>query len=160
MFDASFWVGAAFVLFFVAFGRKLWTFATGALDRRADAVRQELEEALRLREEAQSLLATYQRRQREAAAEAEAVLAHAREAAARIAAESEARLEEQLARRARAAEEKIAQMEARAAADIRAAMIDSALAATGRAIAAELDATADRALVARAVGELENRLAR
>ena len=159
MFDESFWVGAAFVLFFAIFGRKLWRFAADRLDRRARAVRDEIEEAERLRDEAQNLLATYQRRQREAAREADAIVAHAREEAGRIVAEAERRAAGELARRARLAEEKIARMEARAIDEVRSAMIDSTIAATGRAIAAELDAAADGALIDRASADLGKHLA-
>ncbi len=159
MFDESFWVGVAFVLFFVLFGRRLWQFLTGKLDARAQTVREELDRAVRLREEAQNLLATYQRRQREAAGEAEAVLAGAREEAARLTTEAENRASEQIARRKRLAQEEIARMESRAATEVRLAAIDSVIAATGRALAAELDAGTDRALIDRAAAELENRLA-
>ena len=51
------------------------------LDDRADKIRQELEEAQRLREDAQATLASYQRRQRDALKEAEDIIAHAREEA-------------------------------------------------------------------------------
>lgn len=158
MFDESFWVAVAFVLFFAVFGRRLWVFLTDRLDRRSQAVREEIEEAVKLREEAQALLASYQRRQRDAAGEAEALIAAAREEAARIAADSEARAAEQLARRERLAREEIARLEARAAVEVRAAAVDSVIAAAGRAIAAELDAAGDRALVDRAAAELESRL--
>lgn len=158
MFDESFWVAVAFVLFFAVFGRRLWVFLTDRLDRRSQAVREEIEEAVKLREEAQALLASHQRRQRDAAGEAEALIAAAREEAARIAADSEARAAEQLARRERLAREEIARLEARAVAEVRAAAVDSVIAAAGRAIAAELDAAGDRALVDRAAAELESRL--
>ena len=159
MFDESFWVAVAFALFVAIFGRRLWVFATERLDARAAAVRAELEEAVRLREEAQNLLATYRRRQREAAREAEATIARAREEAARIVADAEARVSTELARRERLAGEKIARMEARALEDVRSAIVDSVLAAAGRAIATGMDAAADRALVDRATAEMKNRLA-
>ena len=158
MFDESFWVAVAFVLFFAVFGRRLWVFLTDRLDRRSQAVREEIEEAVKLREEAQALVASYQRRQRDAAGEAAATVAIAREEAARIAADSQARAAEQLARRERLAREEIARLEARAAAEVRAAAVDSVIAAAGRAIAAELGAAGDRALVDRAAAELESRL--
>lgn len=159
MFDESFWVAVAFVLFFVLFGRQLWRFVTSKLDERSAAVRAELETAARLREEARDLLAASRRRERESAAEAEAILARARDEASRIAADAAMRLDAELTRRARLAEERIALMEANAVARLRAAAVDAVVAATGRAIAAEIDADADAALIDRAVAELETRLA-
>ena len=159
MFDESFWVGVAFVLFFALFGRRLWRFMTAKLDERSAAVRAELEEAARLREEARDLLADHRRRERESAAEAEAILSRAREEASRLAEAAAARLDAELARRMRLAEERIALMEANAVADIRAAAIEAVVAATGRAIAAEIDADADAALIDRASAGLETRLA-
>ena len=159
MFDESFWVAVAFVLFFVLFGRQLWRFVTSKLDERSAAVRAELETAARLREEARDLLATSRRRERESAAEAEVILARARDEASRIAADAAARLDAELARRTRLAEERIALMEANAVAGLRAAAVDAVVAATGRAIAAEIDADADAALIDRAAAELETRLA-
>ena len=158
MFDESFWVAVAFVLFFAVFGRRLWVFLTDRLDRRSQAVRKEIEEAVKLREEAQALLASCQRRQRDAAGEAESLIVAAREEAARIAADSEARAAEQLARRERLAREEIARLEARAAAEVRARAVDAFIATAERVIAAELDAAGDRALVDRAAAELESRL--
>ncbi len=159
MFDESFWVAVAFVLFFVLFGRQLWRFVTSKLDERSAAVRAELETAARLREEARDLLATSRRRERESAAEAEAILARARDEASRIAADAAVRLDAELARRTRLAEERIALMEANAVAGLRAAAVDAVVAATGRAVAAEIDADADAALIDRAAAELETRLA-
>ena len=159
MFDESFWVAVAFVLFFVLFGRQLWRFVTSKLDERSAAVRAELETAARLREEARDLLAASRRRERESAAEAEAIRARARDEASRIAADAAMRLDAELTRRARLAEERIALMEANAVAGLRAAAVDAVVAATGRAIAAEIDADADAALIDRAAAELETRLA-
>ena len=50
--DATFWVALAFVIFVVLSYRKLSSLITGALDQRGERIRQELEEAQRLREDA------------------------------------------------------------------------------------------------------------
>ncbi len=159
MFDESFWVAAAFFLFLGLFGRRLWAFLVDRLDQRAESVRAELEEAVRLREEAQNLLAESERRQREAAREAETILNQAREEAERITGEAENRAAAQLARRTRLAEEKIARMEATAAADLQAAVIDTAIAAAAHVIATQMDENTDHTLIDQAAAELENRLA-
>lgn len=158
--EPELWVAAAFVVFFALFGRRLWRVLAGRLDERSARIRAELEEAVRLREEAQNLLAGYQRRQREAGDEAEQILAHAREAAARLGEEAEARIGAQLAHRERLAEEKIAQAEARALDEIRAYMVDITVAAAAKVIADGLDKARDEALVDDAIARLEERLAR
>ncbi|MCG8442406.1 MAG: ATP F0F1 synthase subunit B [Caulobacterales bacterium] len=83
-----------------------------ALDGRAQKIADELDEAKRLREEAQELLASYQRRQREAEQEAEDIVARARRDARTFAEEARAELSRRLDRRAEMAERKIAQAEA------------------------------------------------
>lgn len=87
---------------------------TKALDDRAAAVATELEEARRLREEAQEVLAGYQRRQRAAEQEAQAILERARREADAVAKAMREELTERLQRRAQMAERKIAQAEAEA----------------------------------------------
>lgn len=158
MFDESFWVAAAFVLFFALFGRRLWTFATERLDRRGEAVRAELEQAVRLREEAQNLLAAQQRRQRETAREAEEIVSRARDEGKRIVSDAQLRAAREIVRRTRAADVKIARMQTRAIADARAAAAELVAAAAARAIAAEMDEAADMALVDRATAGIETRL--
>src|SRR4051812_22689145 len=87
---------------------------TTALDERAARIRGELDEARRLREEAERLLADYQRKEREATADAQAIVAHAREDAERIAVQSARDLDQALRRRQLLAEERIAQAESKA----------------------------------------------
>ena len=158
MFNETFWVAVAFVLFFVLFGKKLGGALIGKLDERSDRIRNELDEAVRLREEAQELLATCQRQQREAAQEAKRLLKHAAEEVERATKDAEARLTEQLARREQLAKEKIAQAEAQAIADIRDHAIDIAIAAAAEVIASGLDETGVNALIDRAIVGLEQRL--
>jgi F-type H+-transporting ATPase subunit b len=124
------WVAVAFVIFigvlvYVGAHKKI----TDALDHRAARIKAELDEARRLRDEAQKLLAEYQRKQREAEQEAEAIVADARAEAERVAAEARAKMEEFVARRTKLAEAKIGQAEAQALADVRAAAADAAVAA-------------------------------
>lgn len=130
MFDAEFWVAASFVIFlgvllYVGVHKKVLE----ALDHRRDRIKAELDEARRLREEAQTLLAHYQQKQKEAENEAAAILTSAKADADRMAAEAEAKMNEFVARRTKMAETKIAQAEAQALADVRAAAADAAVAA-------------------------------
>ncbi|MFK8254109.1 F0F1 ATP synthase subunit B family protein [Ancylobacter terrae] len=157
--SAELWVAVAFVIF-VAIVMK-----SGApqsimksLDARGERIRLELEEARRLKEEAQKLVAEYKRRQREAEAEAEAIIHTAKAEAERLAAETKAKLEDMIARRTRMAEQKIAQAEAQALADVRAAAADAAVvAAEGLLKAQVVGETADRVL-ANAVADVRSKL--
>ena len=75
--DATFWVGAAFLLFIaILFYFKVPAMLPGALDDRSAKIAEDLEQARQLREEAQALLATYERKQRDALSEAEEIIAN------------------------------------------------------------------------------------
>lgn len=118
--DASFWALVGLVLFFLVliyFG--VPAKIAQALDARAERIRAELEKARGLREEAQSLLANYQRRRQEVEEEAQAILDEAKLEAERLTQETEVALAEMVERRTRALEEKIAQAQAQALSEIR-----------------------------------------
>jgi F-type H+-transporting ATPase subunit b len=132
MFDAEFWVAVSFFIFlgvlgYVGVHKKI----AEALDHRRDKIKAELDEARRLREEAQTLLAHYRQKQKEAEAEAAAILTNAKADAERMALEAEAKMNEFIARRTKMAENKIALAEAQALADVRAAAAEAAVAAAG-----------------------------
>jgi F-type H+-transporting ATPase subunit b len=156
--DPAFWVAVAFVLFVAAIGKKLITTVAAALDKRSDRIRGELDEARRLREEAQGLLAQYQRKQREALKEAETIVAQAREDAERLRAEAKTELETSLARRRDQAVEKIARAEAQAIQDVREAAADLAFRATRRLIGETVDPARDAKLVAETVAVIGKKL--
>ena len=130
MFEAEFWVAVSFLIFVAVLGyfgvHKLM--AKGIDDRR-DRIKAELDEARRLKEEAQALLAQYQRKKQEAEREAQAIVASAMAEAGRIAAEAKAKMEDFVARRTKMAEGKIAQAEAQALADVRSSAAEAAVAA-------------------------------
>ena len=100
-----------------------------ALDARGEAIRKDLEQARALREEAQKLLADYQRKQKEAQAEADAIVSAAKAEAERFKVEQIAKVQDFVARRTKLAEQKIAQAEASAVAEVRSAAADAAVAA-------------------------------
>lgn len=97
-----------------------------ALDDRADAIRKQLDEARTLREEAQALLADYQRKQVEAEQQAKEIVKQARKDAENMATQARADLQERLTRRAELAEAKIANAEVQAMADVKARAVDLA----------------------------------
>ncbi len=130
----------------------------GSLDDRATRIREELEAARSLCEQAERLLAAYRLKLSKGAEEAEAIIAHAKTEAERLAAQSAHDLEEMLRRRHRLAEERIAQEEAKALAEIRAVTVDVAISAARQVIAAELDERRGGALIDTVIAALPNQL--
>ena len=138
--NVTFWVFVSFVAFFgLLIYLKVPKMITGLLDERADMIRKEIEEAAQLREDAQSILADYQRKQREAEKEAEEIVAQAKEEAALLKAETEKTLHEQIERRTKLAEDKIAQAEAQAVADVKNTAASAAAGAARRLLKDNLD---------------------
>jgi F-type H+-transporting ATPase subunit b len=128
MFEAEFWVAIAFVLFVGVLGYfRVHKLAVKGIDDRRERIKAELDEARRLKEEAQALLAQYQRKRQDAELEAQAIVSSAKAEAERLAAETEAKMEEFVASRTKMAENKIAQAEAQALADVRSAAADAAV---------------------------------
>lgn len=110
------------ILVFMGVPMKVWK----SLGDTSDAVRAELDEAVRIREEAQALLNEIKAQRLTAEAKARELVAQAEEDAARLAVDSSAKLAETIRRRQEQAERKIAQAEARAEADVKAAAADLA----------------------------------
>lgn len=156
--DPTFWVAIGFIIFVAAVFKKAAELIVGMLDGRADAIRKSIDEAASLREEAQQLLAEYQRKQRDAVKETEEMLAHARDEAARMAKEGADKLEETLKRREQLAVEKIAQAETDAIREVRAMSVDIAVAATRSLIAANMDTAKAGAMVDEAISDLSKKL--
>lgn len=156
--DENFWVLVAFVVFVVLVWRAASRAIGGLLDKRAETIRTELEEARRLREEASAALADYQRRQREALKEAEDILAHARVEAERMGARAAVELENQVKRREQMAMDRIAQAEAEAVRDVRAQAVDLAIAATRRLLGDAMTGERATGLVDDAIADLPKRL--
>lgn len=129
---ATVWVLLGLIVFVgILIYMKVPAMLTAALDRRADKIRSELEEARRLREEAEALLADYKKKTANAAAEAEAIISQARREAAALSAEAKTRIEDYVVRRTRAVEQRIAQAEMQAVAEVKSRAIDVAAAAAG-----------------------------
>jgi F-type H+-transporting ATPase subunit b len=156
---AEFWVLIAFLLFMAIL---VWKGVPGligkALDQRAATIRNELDEARRLREEAQQLLADYQRKTREAEDDAKSIVEAAKREAESLAAETRKAMAEQVERRTKAAEEKIARAEAQALADVRAAAVNLAVKASEGLLKTKLSGEAGSALVDSAIRDLKGKL--
>jgi F-type H+-transporting ATPase subunit b len=140
--DPSFYAFLALIAFFAILLRfGVHKTIAKSLDDRADAIRAELDEAKRLREEAQEMLASYQRKQREAEAEAEAIVAQAKSEAKMLKAEARKEMTERLERRTAMAEQRIAQAEAQAATEVKAAAAELAAQAAEEILKTQLKKT-------------------
>ncbi len=158
-FEAEFWVAVAFVLFLAVLAKfGVHRTVLGALDDRSARIKAELDEAGRLREEAQALLAEYQRKRREAEGEADAIILNAKAEAERLAAEAQTKVEDFVARRTKMAETKIAQAEAQALADVRAAAAEAAVAAAEKILAQSAKGKVADDLIASGINELKSKL--
>ncbi len=152
------WVLIPFLVFVVLVARRIWRAIAAALDARAAVVRAEIEEAQRLREEAESMLAQARAERDEALAESKRVLERAHAEAARVAEATLAEAEASAKRRERMALDRIAAAERAALTDMRRLATDIATAAAERVLASDVDASADAALVERAISELPRAL--
>ncbi len=156
--EAEAWVAIAFVIFlcllvYLGAHRRV----IDGIDQRKARIQAELDEARRLREEAQALLAEYQRKRNEADREAEAIIASANVEAERLAAEGKARMEDFVTRRTKMAETKIAQAEAQALAEVRSAAADAAVAAAEKILSTATKGKIADDLVARGIADLRKR---
>ena len=157
--DAHFWVGAALIVFlgilaYVGVPRMALT----ALDARGKKVQAQLDEANRLREEAQALLASIQADRLQSEKLAAEILANAEEQAQRMQAEAQERLAEQIQRRGQFAERRIATAEAQAAAQVKVAAAELAAQMAEQVLAARLAGSKSDPLIDAAIGQLAGKL--
>ena len=157
--NPSFWVGLCFFLFlgFLVY-LKVPGMIADSLDKRAETIRQELEEARQLREEAQGLLAEYERKQRSAEKEAESIITLAKEEAEALAAETRENLKTTLERRMKLAEEKIARAEEQALNDVRTTAVNVAISAAEQIIGDKMTPAASKKLVDQSIKDLKGKL--
>ena len=156
--NPTFWVAIAFIIFVGLTYKPLSKAMGDGLDKRSEQIRQELEEAAQLREEAQRTLAEYKRIQGEAAREAEELIAHTKVEAARLRDQAEKDMEAALKRREQAAVENIAQAEAKALDEVRNKAVDIAIAATGKLLVEKLDSARADAFIDQSIAELRSKL--
>ncbi|WP_442681383.1 F0F1 ATP synthase subunit B family protein [Sphingomonas sp. ASY06-1R] len=129
-----------------------------ALDNKIATIRQQLDEASRLRAEAEALRAEYQAKAAAAQGEADQIIAHARAEADVILADAREHTASLIERRSRMAEDKIAAAERTAIAEVRAKAADAAARAAATLIASRLDAASDKGLVDRTIANLGQRV--
>ena len=157
--NTDFVVLVAFILFIgVLLYFKVPTLVGGMLDKRAEGIKSELDEARALREEAQTILASYERKQKEAQDQVQRIVATARDEAARAAEAAKADLEKSIARRIAAAEDQIASAEAGAVKDVRDRAISIAVAAAKEVMAKQMTAASGAKLIDDAITQIETKL--
>jgi F-type H+-transporting ATPase subunit b len=153
------WVAAGLILFLAI----LWMAGAfkkvvATLDEQASKIRFDLDEAARIRAEAEALLASINQQRIDAEAQAKAIIEAAQDDAKRSAVEMRAKLEEQLTLRTRLAERRIEVAEAEAAEQVKIAAIDLATRAAETVLSARLAGAKSDPLVDAAIGQLAGRL--
>ena len=128
------------------------------LDKRADTIRAELDEARALREEAQTVLASFERKHKEVQDQADRIVATARDEAARAAEQAKEDLQKSIARRLAAAEDQIASAEAGAVKEVRDQAIAIAVAAAKEVLAKQMTADAANKLIDESIKEVDTKL--
>lgn len=156
---ATFWVFLGLLVFLaILVYMKIPGKLAAALDQRADKIRQELEEARKLREEAEALLADYKKKTSNAQAEADAIIAQAQREAEALSAEAKTRIEDYVARRTKAVEQRIAQAETQAVAEVRSRAIDVAAAAATQILSERAKGAGGDELVSRSIEQVRKSL--
>ena len=156
--DPETWILVAFILFIVLAGKAILQAIIKGLDDRSQRIKADLDEARRLREEAEALLASYQAKQGAAREETSQILARAREEAELLKQEAAASLEATLRRRERMALDKIAQAGAQAIAEVRGEAVDLAIAAATRILRQQMSGPMSAGLIDQAIADLDKKL--
>ena len=159
MFEAPFWALVALIIFFaIVIYMKVPKAIAASLDKRSAGIKNELDEAHRLREEAEALLAQYQRKAKEAEAEAAGIIEQAKREADALAGEARQRMEDYVTSRTKMAEQKIAQAEAQAVQEVRALSADVAIEAAQRILAAKTKGEAGASLIDKSIADVKAKL--
>lgn len=157
--NTDFVVLLAFLLFLaVLVYFKVPTTLAKLLDKRAEGIRDDLDEARALREEAQTLLASYERKQREVQEQADRIVAQAKSEAEAVAEQARADLERTIARRLAGAEEQIASAQAAAVKDVRDRAAVVAVAAARDVLAQQMTPAGRDQLVDAAIADVAAKL--
>ena len=156
---ATFWVLLGLLVFLgILVYLKVPRMIFNALDQRAAKIRAELDEARKLREEAEALVAEYCKKRGEATAEAEAIIAQAHVEAKALAEEARSRLEDYVVRRTKTVEQRIAQAETQAVADVRSRAIDVAAEAAAKILAEKAKGRVGEELIERSIEAVRTNL--
>lgn len=153
--DPRFWMAVSFVLFVALFVKVVLPVILKALDQRTDTIKTQLEQAEKLRIEAETLLADSKRKQEEATQEAAHLVAQAQKDADALRSTAEAELKQAIERRTAQAEANIKRAEQEAVQEIRTQLVDVAVATARQVIVAQLQGQQDDPAVSRALQAIE-----
>lgn len=158
--EAEFWVGAGLLIFLaiVIFVAKAPRLIAAALDSQVAKIQSDLDEAARIREEAQRLLAQLQAEREAAQRQAQDMLAAAQEQVQQFEADAKAKLEEGLARRQKLSEQRIKVAEARAEAEVRAAAAELAAKMAEQVLIQRIAGAKSDPLIDKAISQLAGKL--
>jgi F-type H+-transporting ATPase subunit b len=157
--EAETWVAVAFVLFIgLGIYLKVPAMLAKMLDERADKIGKELAEAKKLREEAQALLAEYQKKRTEAEKVAADIVAQAKTEAETYSVETRKKLAETIERRTKQAAQKIAQAEAAAIKEVRTTATEAAIAAASKLVGEAVQGTKGVKLIDESIAAVKSRL--
>lgn len=157
--NTDFVVLLAFLLFIaVLFYFKVPSLLGGMLDGRADGIKTEIEEARKLREDAQTLLASYERKQKEVQEQADRIVAAAKEEAAAAGEQARVDLAKSVERRLIAAQEQIGSAEASAIKEVRDQAVLIAIAASRDIIGKQMTAAEGNNLIDDGIAQVDSKL--
>lgn len=158
--EPPFWAAVAFILFFVLFGKKIWRPLAAILDRRSADIQAELEEASRLRREAEEFYTNAKKEQDAAKLEAEKMLANSKEVASRLAEKAQKEAEALAQRHQKILEQRLASSEHEAVEAVRREAAAIAIQTAREVIASVLTEEKDRKLVDQAIANVPELLAK
>lgn len=159
LYNTNFVVLLAFLLFIgILLYLKVPGMLGAQLDKRAEGIQSELDEARALREEAQTVLASYERKQEEVKEQAARIVEHAKAEASTAAEAAKEELKLSIARRLQAAEEQIASAQSSAVKEVRDTAVSVAVAAASDVISKQLSAADGNKLIDAAIGDVEQKL--
>ena len=156
--NPSFWVGVAFFVFIIGAFKPAKKAILGALDSKIDEIKNQVEEASKLRDEAQALLAEYERKQQQTSQHAEDMIEAAKKEAEEARLRAEADLNASLDRQRKLAMERIAMAEEKALQEVRAAAAEMAIAATEKLVSEKVAGADGDKLIDKAIADLGDKL--
>ncbi len=156
--DPTYWVALGFVLFLGVFARFVLPRVIAGLDARSNAIREQLEQASRLRAEAEEVLASFKVKQAEMEIEAARILEEARADAELLRSKAKDELAQMIDRRHQQADAKIAMLEKKAEAEIRAKLVEIATQAAATLMRDKLATESVDPVTTRAISEIEQKL--
>ena len=157
--DPTFWVATAFIAFILVLVYLKIPLTVGAqLDKRADKIKADLDEAEALCKEAQDLLAAYQKKQRDVAKEAEGIIDQAKAEAQHMLEQGRIQVTKALARREKLAKDRIEQAESAAIDEFRVKTVDIAMDATQKILIKSLTTIKSDNMIDTAIKELPSKL--